>query len=60
MARPNKTEVAMFAALHENITNKYIESMFKDRSYEEFTPGEKLEIIGVLKRTSKIDIRYRA
>ena len=55
-----KNETAMFAALHENITNKYIESMFKDRTYEEFTSNEKLELIGVLKRTSKIDIRYRA
>ena len=60
MPRPNKTEIAMFAALHENITNRYIESMFKDRTYEDFTPKEKLELIGVLKRTSKIDVRYKA
>tara|TARA_Y100001938_G_C7884764_1_gene326802 strand:+ start:367 stop:546 length:180 start_codon:yes stop_codon:yes gene_type:complete len=55
-----KSETAMFAALHENITNKYIESMFKNRRYEEFSPKEKLEIIGVLKRTSKVDVRYQA
>tara|TARA_R110002051_G_scaffold283806_1_gene345765 strand:+ start:698 stop:880 length:183 start_codon:yes stop_codon:yes gene_type:complete len=60
MSKLSKTETAMFAALHENITNKYIESMFKNRTYEEFTFNEKLELIGVLKRTSKIDIRYRA
>ena len=60
MPRPSKREIAMFAALHENITNRYIESMFKERTYEDFTPKEKLELIGVLKRTSKIDVRYKA
>ena len=60
MPRPNKTEIAMFASLHENITNRYIESIFKERAYEDLTPKEKLELIGVLKRTSKIDVRYKA
>ena len=60
MPKPSKSEIAIFAALHENITNRYIESMFKERTYEDLTPKERLELIGVLKRTSKIDVRYQA
>ena len=60
MSKPNKTEAAMFAALHENITNRYIESIFAGEGYEALSPKEKLELIAVLKRTSKIDVKYKA
>lgn len=60
MSKTNKAAIAVFAALHESITNRYIESMFRNRDYEDLSPREQIELLNVLKRTFKIDVRYQA
>ena len=60
MPKTSKSEIAVFAALHESITNRYIESMFRNKNYEDLSPREQIELLNVLKRTFKIDVRYQA
>ena len=43
-----------------NACNEYIESMFKEADYNDYSAEEKLRIIKILKTNLKLDARYQA
>ena len=53
-------KIRLLGAVAINACNMYIERTFKDKDYESYSPEEKLRIIRVLKKSSKLYARYKA
>ena len=55
-----KEKARLIAAVAMNACNQYIDTMFRDKIYEDYDTNDKLRIIRVLKRNSKLYARYQA
>ena len=53
-------KLRILAAAAMNACNQYIDRTFRDKEYESYSTEEKLRIIRVLKKSSKLYARYQA
>ena len=53
-------KVRLLAAAAISACNEYIDKCFRDKNYSDYPADEKLRIIRVLKRNSKLYARYQA
>ena len=58
MEKEEKARLLAAAAI--SACNQYIDTMFRDKIYEDYDTNDKLRIIRVLKRNSKLYARYQA
>ena len=56
----NEEMVVSLAQLAMNACNEYMDSMFRDSDYDNYSVDEKLRIIKILKTNLKLDARYQA
>ena len=56
----SEQKIRLLAAAAMNACNEYIDKCFRNKDYNEYPADEKLRIIRVLKRNSKLYARYQA